>query len=188
MRPGTKYCRPRLAAGLLCILLWVVGGSAVSAQELNLPAFFGQWQGTGISETDDSIYFRVTSRDMDVRIGANDQGGFNIEWATVQRQRGAADDPQAQRRTTALTFLPTGRRNVWKAADAGDPMSGTYAWAALQGRTLTINTFVIAPDGGFRLHVYNRTLSGLGMELDFVAIADGEPARSVKARLVKVGN
>jgi len=188
MTPGTKHRRTFLAAGLFAALTWMAASSGAMAQELGLPAFFGQWQGTGISETDDSIYFRVTSRDMDVRIGPSDQGGFNIEWATVQRQRGAVDDPQAQRRVTAMTFLPTGQRNVWKAADSVDPMSGTYSWASLKGRTLTLNTFVIAADGSFRLHVYHRTLSGLGMELDFIAFADGEPVRTVKARLVKTAN
>lgn len=179
--------RPLLAvllAGLFC-----AGGSAAAqARDLNLAAFFGHWQGTGISETEDSLYFRVTSRDMDVRIAAEDQGGFRIAWTTVQRQTGAADDPKAERKTTEMVFLATGRKNVWKAQTATDPMTGTYAWATLKGATLAINTFVIQPNGAFRLHVYNRTISGLGMELGFVAFADGEAARTVNARLVKVGN
>lgn len=180
--------RAALAAGLLAALLCLAGIGAAQAKDLSPAAFFGHWQGTGISETEDSIYFRVTSRDMDVRIGPAGQGGFAITWTTVQRQSGAADDPKAERKTTEIVFQPTGRKNVWKAADAVDPMDGTYAWAVLKNATLTINTFAIQPDGAFRLHVYDRTLSGLGMTLDFTALADGESARTVSARLVKISN
>ncbi|MFC3229604.1 hypothetical protein ACFOGJ_20315 [Marinibaculum pumilum] len=177
-----------LAAFLVAILVLSAGALPAQARDLNLPAFFGHWQGTGISETEDSIYFRVTSRDMDVRISGADQGGFRIVWTTVQRQSGAADNPNAERKTTEMMFLPTGRKNVWKSQTAADPMTGTYAWATLQGATLSINTFVIQGNGDFRLHVYKRTITGLGMELDFIAFADGEAARTVSARLVKVGN
>lgn len=177
-----------LSAGLLAVLLWLGVSAAAQAKDLNLAAFFGRWQGTGISETEDSIYFRVTSRDMDVQISPAGEGGFSISWTTVQRQSGPADAPRAERKTTEMTFQPTGRRNMWKAVESVDPMDGTFAWATLKGNTLTINTFLIEPNGDFRLHVYNRTLSGLGMQLDFTALTNGEAARTVSARLVKVAN
>ncbi len=183
-----RFAAQPLLAVIVAALLWAGGATAVQARDLNLAAFFGHWQGTGISETEDSLYFRVTSRDMDVRVSAADPGGFRIVWTTVQRQSGAADDPKAERKTTEMVFMPTGRKNVWKAQDSADPMAGTYSWATLKGATLAINTFVIQPSGAFRLHVYKRTISGLGMELAFIAFADGEEARTVNARLVKVGN
>ena len=37
----------------------------------------------------------------------------------------------------------------------------------------------------FELQVYTRTLSGLGMALEFVSVRDGEIARTVKGQLTK---
>ncbi len=45
----------------------------------------------------------------------------------------------------------------------------------------------IAENGSYTIQTYNRTLSGTGMNLNFVNTTDGEPQRQVEARLVKVG-
>ena len=63
-----------------------------------------------------------------------------------------------------------------------------YAWARIKGQTLTVHTLVIREDGGYDMQVYNRTLTALGMELEFVAFRDGEERRNASGRLVKVGN
>ena len=54
------------------------------------------------------------------------------------------------------------------------------------GQTLTVHTLVITADGGYEMQVYDRTLSALGMNLEFIAFRNGESRRTAKGRLVKV--
>ena len=44
---------------------------------------------------------------------------------------------------------------------------------------------MIEDDGGFEMQIYRRTLSGLGMALEFVRLDDGETVRTAKGRLIK---
>lgn len=45
---------------------------------------------------------------------------------------------------------------------------------------------VVLDDGRYELQQYDRTLTGQGMELVFRRLRDGEQARTVKGRGVKV--
>ncbi len=57
----------RLLAPLLTLAV-LFGTSAVQADDLPLQAFYGHYQGSGVAENSDSLYFGVTVRDLDVRI------------------------------------------------------------------------------------------------------------------------
>jgi len=168
------------------VLLWSSQGQAQS--QVNINAFFGKWSGSAISESNISVNFRLTARDMDVEIRP-DGGGFSVVWTTVLRQRGNPDSPTAERRSTQLRFEPTTRPNVWRAVGARDPLvDDPFAWARLNGQTLTVHTMVIRDDGGYDMQVYERTLKPTGMDLQFTAFRDGEERRTARGRLVKVGN
>ena len=183
-RPGRA--RP-LALALGILVLWFVPGPAL-AQNIAIDAFYGHWSGTGVSESNISLYFRLTSRDLDVSIQARGTG-FVVEWTTVQRQRGNPDDPTPVRKGTAIEFVPSGMPGVWRAADAADPLSGQrYAWVRIKDQTLTVHSLVIDDEGGYEMQIYHRTLTGLGMELEFAAFRNGEARRTAKGRLVKVGD
>ncbi len=158
------------------------------AQELSIAAFYGTWRGSALSESAVSVYFRLSERDLDVVIGPSGSG-FTITWTTVLRQSGDPTNPTVKRRSTTLDFAPAGRPGLWRALNSGDPVAGQPAiWARVKDRTLTINSMVVSDDGGFEMQVYNRTLSGLGMELEFTRVEDGEPVRTAKGRLVKHAN
>ena len=172
---------------LLALVLFALPVRGAAAQDpVSIAAFYGQWSGSGVSESNVSLYFRLTSRDIDVLIEP-EGGGFVVSWTTVQRQRGDPDNPTPERKSSALQFLPTDRPNVWRGTGSSDPLlDERYAWARVLGQTLTVHTLVITADGGYEMQVYDRTLSPLGMNLEFSAFRNGESRRTAKGRLVKV--
>ncbi|MGE0254308.1 MAG: hypothetical protein AB7N54_08390 [Alphaproteobacteria bacterium] len=171
-------------SGALLMLL-VAAPAPVSAQQLGIAAFYGRFQGSGVAENADSLYFGVTVRDFDVAIGA-DGAGFYVEWTTVIRGGGDPAKPEIRRRTDRMVFAPAGNANVWHATPPGNPWGDGIAWAKLDKQTLTVTVMRVTEDGGWTVQSYARTLTGTGMELDFFVVHDGEAQRHVKGRLVKV--
>ncbi|NQV80724.1 MAG: hypothetical protein HQ495_09225 [Alphaproteobacteria bacterium] len=179
----------RMRIALVAVTVTALLASAAWAQTtVNIAAFYGKWSGSAISESNISVNFQLTARDMDVELrpaGA----GFTVIWTTVLRQRGNPNAPTAERRSTELSFEPTSRPNVWRAVGSNDPLvDERFAWARLTKQTLTIHTLVIRDDGGYDMQIYDRALKPTGMELEFTAFRDGEERRTAKGRLVKVAN
>ena len=77
---------------------------------------------------------------------------------------------------------------MYLAKGSQDPMGDGFVWAHVTDQTLTVNVMLISKDGSYAIQTYDRTLSGTGMGLKFVNVANGEPNREVSARLVKTGN
>ena len=169
-------------------LLFAFAAAPAHAQDLAKEAFYGHYQGSGVAENSDSLFFGVTVRDLDVRIGA-EAPGFFVEWTSVIRGGGDPDNPDVKRRTQRMSFLPSGQPGIFNAVGAQDPRGEQgLGWASLQKQTLSVHVMRITETGGYVIQTYDRTLEGTGMRLQFVNVADGEPRRQVDARLVKVGN
>lgn len=166
------------------VLALGLAGPAPAADQ-PISAFFGQWRGAGLSESEISVHFQVSARDLDVRIQPAGTGGFTITWTTIQRQKGAAGAPDAVNKGTTMTFVPEGKPNVFRAQGSADPLKGPFAWARIQDRTLTVHSLEIDAKGGFELQVYDRTLTGSGMELNYTRTKDGDQVRTARARLIK---
>ena len=177
----------RCSAALVMMLL--VSVSPLRAQEpVSHDAFYGTWQGTGIAENADSLFFAVTARDLDVVVEPVGNG-FEIEWTAVIRGGGDPNNPDVRRRSSSLVFQPSGRPTVYIAEGSGDPLTGgSMSWARVHGRTLSVYELTLNDEGGYELTSYDRTLTDLGMELIFQRIRDGEVVRVVRGRLVKVAN
>ena len=171
---------------LLALVLLALPFAGVAAQgTVSISAFYGKWSGSGVSESNVSLYFRLTSRDLDVSI-APQGDGFVVDWTTVQRQRGDPENPTPERKSSALRFVPTDRPNVWRATGSSDPLlDELYAWARLKGQTLTVHTLAIAEDGGYEMQVYDRTLTGDGMDLNFTRVRDGKTLKNITGSLLK---
>lgn len=169
------------------VLFGLVGlVSAAAAADLEITAFHGRWQGTAISETDRSITFAVTARDLDVSIqpaGA----GFRLTTTTIRRQKGDPNNPTLEKVEQALTFVPAGAK-VWRVEGAADPLSAPFGWAGIRGQTLTVNVLTLGTGGSYELQSFERKLTGGGMELEFDRIVDGAKVRTARGRLVKVAN
>lgn len=169
------------AAGAALLILLM---PSVASAQTRIDAFFGQWKGSGVSESEISANFHMTARDLEVIVGPAPGNGFVITWSTVQRQKGNPDKPTEAVKATTITFAASGK-GTW-LAKGGDPVTGgPLAWARLQENTLILSTLQISTDGIGEYQVYRRTLSGSGMELEFIRIEDGQQLRTAKAKLVK---
>ena len=174
--------------GAIALLLLLGAGYAsksAHAQDVAINAYYGKWIGSGVSQSESSITFRYTHRDLNVTV-IPAGSGFAISWTTIQRKKGDPNNPTPVKKTSSTTYVPAGRANVWRATRALDPIGGRiYSWAHLKDQTLTVNSFQILPDGSYEMQVYDRTLSGLGMKLEFSRIINGKLIRSVKGQLTK---
>jgi hypothetical protein len=172
-------------AGLAALLIALLGQPGRAADDLSIEAFYGNFAGSGIARTDDSDYFGLTVRDFDVTIRPA-PNGISVSWTTVIRQGGDPAMPNIRRKANSLNFVRTDRAGVFRAENAGDPLSGApFAWARVAGQTFTVHSLVVLDDGGYVMQTYNRTLSDLGMALEFISVRDGETARRVTGRLTK---
>ena len=175
----------RLTAILAAMLVACLAPTAFAA-DLDIKAFFGKFEGGGIAENEDSIYFGVTARDFDVVIGPEGDG-FRVTWTSVIRGGGTPGNPDVRRKTTALVFDPSDRPGIWRAAPSKDPIAGgEQGWATIRDTTLSVYLMAIRDDGGYDIQQYDRKILPTGMELLFTRLRDGDPVRSVKGRLVKI--
>lgn len=156
------------------------------SRTLDIKAFAGSFSGSGVADSEDTAYFGVTQRDLDVRITATADGGFTIAWTTVLRSGG---DTAPRRRATTMTFRPGPRPGLFAASDNGDPLKGgALSWAKIARSTLTIYQFSVQEGGQHDIQTYARTLTGTGMDLVYTRVVDGERQRRVRGKLVKNAN
>jgi hypothetical protein len=169
----------------LVALLWA---SPAAAKDVAIAAFFGVWEGSAVSESEISLYFRLTSRDIGVEVRPAGEG-FSITWKTVQRQKGDPDNPTEELKSATTTYRPL-RPGVWAAEGNADPLTAgdPYSWAYVRDNTLVIKSMAIRADGTHEMQIYERTLGGTGMELQFTRLQDGAEVRRAKGRLIKVAN
>ena len=175
----------RLFAGVFVAAFLAV--SPATAQ--GIERFFGHFEGSGISENADSIFFAVSVRDLDVKIGPVEGGGFSLNWTTVTREGGDPNNPKVKKKQATLVFLPTDKPGVYRATEPGDPLLGEPVWwSRVEENTLYTYRMQINLDGTWQVQKYVRTVSGSGMTLVFERILDGDQSRQVRGRLIKVGN
>lgn len=159
-----------------------------ATQDVSASAFQGHWQGSGVSESEVSINFRMTARDLDVVITPTGDG-FSLAWTTVQRQKGDPSKPNVVRKGSEIVFQRSGRPGVWQDAQSARGKAGDrYAWSRIEDNTLITQIVEIDDEGRSDLHVYRRTLSGSGMALEFRRLVDGELVRTVDGKLIKIAN
>jgi hypothetical protein len=94
-----------------------------------------------------------------------------------------------QRKSEKIAFVVADPKKptIFRAATPGDPMAGQpYYWARITGQTLIVYALSVAPNGGYDLSSWSRTLTPAGMELVFRRQRDGETPRVVKGRLAKL--
>ena len=166
----------------------LVAAGAARAQDLDIAAFYGTFQGSGIAENADSLYFGVTVRDLDVVIGPQGDGFF-VEWTSIIRGGGDPNNPDVRERTSRMVFTASQRPGIFRGDGATDPLSGDpVAWAYIADATLTVHIMVVDDAGNYLIQTYDRTLGGTGMQLNFASRANGEAVRRVEARLVKAAD
>ena len=172
--------------GLLSALFLVMATLTARAADVPIAAFYGTWQGAGVAENADSLYFAMTTRDFNVVVVPAGEG-FTVTWTTIIHSGGDPNNPDIRRREATLTFEPAERTGVFEATNSGNPVDGeVLSWARIDENTLSVYQMTLNESGGFELTSYDRTLTGLGMELHFRRLRDGEQVRTVTGRLIKI--
>jgi hypothetical protein len=193
LRGFTAHISFRLTKFAAAVALVLAGAINMSsnpgaAQDVSASAFHGHWQGSGVSESEVSINFRMTARDLDVVVTPVGDG-FSLAWTTVQRQKGDPSKPSVVRKGSEIIFQPSGRAGIWHDAQGASAKAGDrYAWSRIKDNTLITQIVEIDDEGRSDLHVYRRTLSGSGMALEFRRLVDGELVRTVDGKLIKIAN
>jgi hypothetical protein len=183
---GIKMKRVRLSVLAIAGLLAMFAAGGAQAADLSIKAFYGKFQGGGVAENDDSLYFGVTARDFDVDIQPADTG-FSVSWTSVIRGGGVPGKPESRRKMSMRNFKPSSRPGIWEAVKSKDPVNGSeLCWARVKDNTLTVFLMVVRKDGAYELQQYDRKILPTGMEMVFTRLRDGDKVRSVKGRLVKV--
>lgn len=177
----------RLPLSLLSVIAVVLTMLAAPAwpqdDTASLNDFEGRWHGTGLLDTEDSLFMSMNRRDLDVEIEAFSDG-FTIYWTTVSRN-GDPNNPELERESAELTFYETDRPGVYEADDSGNPLDGyVMSWARLHGQTLSVYQMALVDNGGYEVASYDRLLTAPGeMDLRFRRLRDGEAIRTVNGRL-----
>lgn len=173
-----------LAFGAVLVFCGMLGADARAQQTVPVDAYVGVWKGSGIASGESGYFLDETVRDLDVTIRkAGD--GFTVDWVTVLR-KGPEGAREIERKETSITFVPTGRPGLYKAAAGGDLFGEEgLTWARLDRQTLTVYRLVLDDSGALDLSRYDRTLLGGGMQLEFSRQRGGTLVRSVTGRLVK---
>lgn len=156
--------------------LFLVGGVA---QAGSIDPFVGNYVGTALVETDGTI----NKRDLNITIKKVDNA-FEVDWTTV-----IPKDKKSVRRQFKIRFLPTERKDVFKAAMRTnvfgaavplDPLKGDpYIWAAIRDKSLVVYGLIVTDEGGYELQVYERTLKPGGMTVRFTRIHDGKQLKEI---------
>jgi len=160
------------------------GMLAGTAAAQTIKDFQGHFVGIGVTrvkQVKGSVAAR--DRDLDVVIIAGSDGGFSLSWKTVYLYRWTKSE-KSKKRFSSLTFTPTDKKNVWRAARSGDPLAGrAMIWARLAGKVLTVYVVAADPEGGLATAIYERTLTKKGMLLRFASRHNGKVVRTVNAEL-----
>lgn len=166
------------------LLLVALLPAPAQAQDAKLSEFAGTYQGSGVAEGRDNVYFTIVARDLDVTVTPKGSG-FEVTWTTITH--GTTRGQRVVRKTETVAFVATEKPTVFRAATPVEPMSGMpYYWARIAGRTLTVYALTVGANGAYELSSWARALNGHGMDLTFRRLSDGEAVRSVRGKLVKV--
>lgn len=174
-----KAAAAALLLGLSCVL-----PAAVHAQGVDMNAFYGRFEGMGIAEDAESIYFETTVRELAVEIRPGAEG-FEIYWSTAFSKGGDPNAPTRKQREATIKFAPTAQPGIFASIER-DPFGKPMWWAALRGQTLYTYMMQIDNQGQWIIQKYARTLTGTGMDLQFERYRDGEDVRTVKGRLNRI--
>ncbi|MEH6402083.1 MAG: hypothetical protein V7750_01845 [Sneathiella sp.] len=178
----------RQLTGIVFFIVGLLAGNSAAFADVGIKAFEGRWEGNAVSESSTSVNFALTSRDMDVEFRPKKDNSFTLTWRTLLRQNGTPEAPKAVLKETTRTYIPAKGTNKWHSAQKGDVYKGdAVSWATLKGQEMTVYSMVLDKKGGYDMLIYKRTLTGLGMKLEFKAMRNGNLRRTASGTLIRSG-
>jgi hypothetical protein len=170
---------------------WTIGPASATSEALE--RFFGAY--VGVAEVENKATGEMRDRDMDIVIEPHGEDGFRIHWVNVTLVDGRRDLPGVERHIQTALFEPAGHgqfyvevaeQSVFQEREQMSPMQGDpVRWAAIADGTLHVYSFVVLPDGRYELQIYDRILTGEGIDIRFQRIVDGEVLREIIGRTVR---
>ncbi len=161
--------------------------SSPSFAETNFEQFFGRYAGTAVNDVNQSL----PGRKMTVMIKPYKQG-FNVTWSTTSYRTGKNE----KKSTFSINFKPSKEPGVYGSAMSKDvfghekpldPLKGDpFVWAHIEGKTMTVNSLLVAENGGYEIQTYERTLVKGGMSLIFSRVQNGKIMRQIRGSLNKI--
>lgn len=172
----------------LIVFIQLLGFSTgTSLADSNAEQFFGRYVGSAVNDGDNEL----PGRKMEVTIKPYKKG-FNVKWSTTSFRA----KNKVKKSTFTINFKPSKEPGVYGSAMSKDvfgherpldPLKGDpFVWAHLDGKTMTVNSLLVAQDGGYEIQTYERTLVEDGMELVFSRVQNGKIKRQIKGSLKKV--
>ena len=192
---GAATIVPATIVALALAAITATGAAAQDGGDARLEEFFGTY--VGVAEVrDPPDGAAVTERDMDLVIGPYEDG-FHIQWINVTRVDGRRDVRGVQRNVQEVRFKPAvdgadfyieaPRATPFLQRDEMQPMRGDpVRWAAIEGDSLYVNSFVVLDDGRYELQLYERERTEEGIDLEFQRLLDGELQREIVGKTVRV--
>ena len=174
------FLRPAVA--LLLALSCVAGARA---EDVQIAAFYGRYEGTGITEKLESVYYGMAAPDIDVEIGPAGNGFF-VQWTSVERESADPSNPSVRRIDTRIQFVQGGHSGTYRAVAPDAKVGGAYVWATVSGQTLTVHLLAPEAAGGFELQTYERSLTDLGMALAISRVRNAQQLLFLRGRMMKV--
>ena len=163
------------------------------AQDRPLEDFEGVYVGTAtVSEPGAGV---VEERDVDMVIEPYRGDGLRIDWVNVSKIDGRRDVPGVERREQTVLLESAGRDgmllrieepNLFRKAPEMQPMSDPIQWAAIDGDSLDLYSFVVDPEAGYEFQIYAHTLTPTGLDISFERIVDGVVTRTIDGSTVRV--
>ena len=170
----------KIACWMIVLVAALGLGSAAKADQASTPdAFYGHYQGTGITHDPNAALFGLGARDLDVEIGPAEGGGFFVSWTTVMQSTG---DKGAKTKSRKVVFVPSDRPGIYAGTPAAtDGMS----WASIGDGAMTVRLLQILDNGTYEVQTYQRSLTDDGMFVFFRSDLDGAVMKVVTAQLRK---
>jgi len=175
---------------LSLVTLFALSAAASAAENRKISDFYGVYLGHGTEdpvpgETPHGDQGKMTRFSQVIIRPEKSEGGFSIEWSTLKLE-GDELPKEADTKTYVQTFRATDKPNVFRDVTSGDPnLNADVAWATINGDTLSIVQFSVAPDGNYYVVHYDRTLTDKGMDVRFTRFENSRIVRAVRLNLLK---
>ena len=176
---------------LFLILATLLFPSMAASQALE--DFYGIYVGSARSY--DGQGKLTGERDIDTLIEPASRKGFRIRWATVRLVDGRRDVPGVSRNVLesvfrggdGAKFVEDIRGSLFEKKAKTNLLEGDpLRWARIKGRTLSVYSITIIPDGRYELQIYDRTRTDTGLTIRFRGYIDDVLQRSVEGTAIKV--
>lgn len=149
---------------------------------------FDRFEGTYTGKAEFTFEGQTQRRDISATIRST-KTGFTLAWTSVTYK----DDGRSKAKTYRISFVPSGRENIYTSAMKTnvfgkevplDPLKGEpFVWAKLEGDTLSVFSLYIDETGDYEIQEFHRTLVEGGLDLQFRLFKNGAPQKEIHTLL-----